>query len=116
LTLSRLAKWFGTGETEAGPQSDCWPVATWKIAEVDDWPPVEVLGKDFDWARRTGTGFVAQFNEKTWFLFHRDWFGWPDPPEWSLASYNAADGWRFYKDFDVLPENWSVPETQNAQN
>jgi hypothetical protein len=66
--------------------------------------------------RKTGTGYVAEFDGKKWFLFDRDWFGWPDPPEWGLASYGAGEGWRFFDDFDVLPDNWTVPKDRNASN
>jgi hypothetical protein len=65
--------------------------------------------------RKTGTGYVSEFDGKRWFLFDRDWFGWPDPPEWGLASYEAdGEGWRFFDDFDVLPDNWIVPKGSNA--
>jgi hypothetical protein len=67
--------------------------------------------------RKTGTGCVSEFLGKKWFLFDRDWFGWPDPPEWGLASYEAAgEGWRFFNDFEVLPDNWTVLKADNAPN
>ena len=115
--LSRLARWFRAADADSSEHPRLWPAVDWRIAETEDWPPVEPMGRDFDWARRMGTGFVADFDKKRWFLFHRDWFGWPDPPEWSLASYDIVGGaWLFYNDFDVLPKNWSVPENQNAYN
>jgi len=89
----------------------------WRAATESDWPPVEALGDDFDWARRTGTGFVAERDEENLFLIHRDWFGWPDPPEWGLASRSKADGsWYLWGSFDAVPENWKVPEVAHAQN
>jgi hypothetical protein len=117
VTFARLARWIGVGVGVATSNPSFWPPATWRVATAEDWPPAELLGEDFDWARRTGTGLVADFKEKKWFLLHRDWFGWPDPPEWSLASFKAdGEGWRFYDDFDVLPQNWVIPEVQNAPN
>ena len=116
MSIAALAKRLGfkTGRSATSPAS--WPAATWRPAATEDWPQTDLLEGDLDWMRKVGTGYVSEFNGKMWFLFHRDWFGWPDPPEWGLASYKANEGWRFFDDFDVLPGNWTVPKDSNASN
>lgn len=87
-----------------------WPL-TWRRAGLTDWPAISALGDDHDWARKTGTGFVAEFGNETLFLIDRDWFGWPDPPQWGLASFDAAKGeWNLWGNFSDLPHAWTVPD------
>lgn len=116
MTVPTLLKRLGhvVGLRAKTPQH--WPDVEWRPACEEDWPPTEKLTGDLDWVRRTGTGWSAEFYEKRWFLFDRDWFGWPDPPEWGLASFNTREGWRFYDDFDVFPSSWIVPKVQDAAN
>ena len=115
MSIAALAKRLGlTGRSATSPAT--WPTTTWRPAATKDWPPTELVEGDLDWMRKTGTGYVSEFDGKKWFLFDRDWFGWPDPPEWGLASYQASEGWRFFDDFDVLPEGWTVPKVSNASN
>jgi hypothetical protein len=87
-----------------------WPL-TWRRAGLEDWPPVSALGDDHDWARKMGTGFVAEFGDETLFLIDRDWFGWPDPPQWGLASFDRAGAkWQLWGNSDTLPPAWTVPD------
>ena len=86
-----------------------WPLA-WRRAGLNDWPAVSVLGDDYDWARKMGMGFVAEFSNEVLFLIDRDWFGWPDPPRWGLASFDPANGkWNLWGNFSDLPSAWTVP-------
>jgi hypothetical protein len=115
MTIAALAKRLGLKVARAPVSPGDWPATTWRPATIEDWPPSDLLQGDLDWMRKTGTGYVSEFHGKRWFLFDRDWFGWPDPPEWGLASYEAAgEGWQFFDDFDVLPKNWIVPKVTNA--
>lgn len=83
----------------------------WRRAGADDWPPSHALGQDYDWARKTGTGFIANFDDETLYLIDRDWFGWPDPPQWGLASYDRVPHkWRLWGNFDDAPPAWKLPE------
>ena len=87
-----------------------WPL-TWRRAGLNDWPAISALGDDHDWARKMGTGFIAEFGDEVLFLIDRDWFGWPDPPQWGLASFYAASGeWQLWGNFSDLPSAWTVPE------
>jgi hypothetical protein len=64
-----------------------------------------------------GTGYVAEAGDERLFLFSRDWFGWPDPPEWGLASFNnASRQWHLWGSFDALPSSWKVSEVADAQH
>ncbi|WP_448661314.1 hypothetical protein ACG3SL_11740 [Sphingomonas sp. CJ20] len=86
-----------------------WPL-DWRRAGSAEWPTGHALGRDHEWARRTGTGFVAEFDDETLFLIDRDWFGWPDPPQWSLASHDRArDKWQLWGSFDDVPSAWKLP-------
>ena len=116
MSIAALAKRLGFTMGRSASSPDSWPAVTWRPALTEDWPPTELVQNDLDWMRKTGTGYVSEFNGKRWFLFDRDWFGWPDPPEWGLASHEAEEGWRFFDDFDLLPENWVVPKDSNASN
>lgn len=83
----------------------------WRKAGGADWPSEEVVGSDFDWARQTGTGYVADGGAETLYLIDRDWFGWPDPPRWGLASRMKADGeWHIWGSFDEVPSAWSFTD------
>jgi hypothetical protein len=89
----------------------------WRRATEADWPPEHALADDVDWSRQMGVGFVAEAGDEKLFLFSRDWFGWPDPPEWGLASFNKVNGeWHLWGSFDVLPSTWKVPEVVHAEN
>jgi hypothetical protein len=116
MSIAALARRLGFTVGRYGKRPESWPAVSWRPATTEDWPPTKLLQGDLDWMRRTGTGYVSEFDGKRWFLFDRDWFGWPDPPEWGLASYEPSRGWRFFDDFDVLPENWIVPKVSNASN
>jgi hypothetical protein len=84
---------------------------------TNEWPPEDAFAGDFDFARRTGTGFVAETDDEKFFLIHRDWFGWPDPPEWGLVSQSKSDGsWNRWGSFDDLPASWNVPEITYAED
>ncbi|WP_434405745.1 hypothetical protein [Sphingobium sp. DN12] len=86
-----------------------WPLE-WRPAAENDWPPMSELGDDHDWARKMGTGFVAEFGNEILYLIDRDWFGWPDPPQWGLASFDrTSETWRLWGNFSDLPINWTVP-------
>ena len=87
-----------------------WPL-NWRRAGVEDWPTLSSLGSDHDWARKSGTGFVAEYGDEQLFLIDRDWFGWPDPPQWGLASYDRTrNKWRLWGNFDDVPTAWSLPD------
>jgi hypothetical protein len=87
-----------------------WPLNWWR-ASLDDWPPISALGDDYDWARKMGTGFVTEFGDEVLFLIDRDWFGWPDPPQWGLASFHKGQGkWALWGNFAVLPNAWKIPD------
>jgi len=91
-----------------------WSLA-WRKAEDADWPPAEAVEADLDWARRTGTGFVSDSETETLYLIERDWFGWPDPPRWGLASRAKADGgWHLWGSFDDIPPAWRFVDGTEA--
>lgn len=86
-----------------------WPLL-WRLAGAEDGPPSALLGNDFDWANKTGTGFVAHHGDETLYLIDRDWFGWPDPPQWSLASYDRRQDRHYvWGDFAECPPAWRLP-------
>ncbi len=87
-----------------------WPLI-WQHAEAENWPAMQALGDDHDWARKTGAGFVAEQGKERLFLIDRDWFGWPDPPQWGLASVDTVtETWNLWGNFSDLPAAWTVPD------
>jgi hypothetical protein len=89
----------------------------WRKAEEADWPPSEAVKADLDWPRRTGTGFVSDSETETLYLIDRDWFGWPDPPRWGLASRAKVDGtWHLWGSFDDIPPTWRFVDEGREAN
>lgn len=86
-----------------------WPL-TWRHAATHEWPPLPITADDFAWSREAGIGLVAEHGDEMLFLIDRDWFGWPDPPQWGLASYDRnRNRWALWGDFDEWPKAWQRP-------
>jgi hypothetical protein len=105
-----------------GPQVDeqergfheraCKPLAWSKI----DWrafPAAGVFGQGVEWFREHDIEYVTTFDGEEMVLIRNTWSGFPDPPEWGLASRRAgrADArWEMWGCFPALPNAWTVPE------
>lgn len=52
---------------------------------------------------------VADVGDEHWIVRDRDWFGWPDPPEYVFFAL-TGDTIRAAVDFDGWPPRWSLPD------
>ncbi|KQM86028.1 hypothetical protein ASE67_09150 [Sphingomonas sp. Leaf23] len=52
---------------------------------------------------------VAEVDDERWIVRDRDWFGWPDPPEYAFFAL-AGDTIRAATDFDEWPPRWTLPD------
>jgi len=56
---------------------------------------------------------VTTFDDEDLILIRNAWFGFPDPPEWGLASrptVNAEAKWKMWGHFRDLPAAWLIPD------
>ncbi len=87
------------------------PIA-WTPVPFAAFPPGGLFGQGRDWFASNDVGWAAVFDGEDLILVSRLWHGWPDPPEFALASRpTGADdsAWMWWGSFDVLPAAWSVP-------
>ncbi|RIV91919.1 hypothetical protein D2V17_02485 [Aurantiacibacter xanthus] len=47
--------------------------------------------------------------DEHWFIISRDWFGWPDPPEFALLCFTADGRIAMGHDFHHWPQSWTRP-------
>ncbi|WP_034158791.1 hypothetical protein [Sphingomonas sp. ERG5] len=91
-----------------------WQRLPWKT-----FPPEGIFGEQEDWFRAADVEFFASFGGEDLLLIQNCWFGWPDPPEWGLASRPGGEGvdWARWGHFRDLPTSWEMPnETTPEMN
>lgn len=80
---------------------------TWRIPTDMEGAAIEahpVLGRFGD-----DTIGVADVDDERWIVRDRDWFGWPDPPQYIFFAL-ADDRIRAAADFDRWPPRWTRPD------
>lgn len=85
----------------------------WTCAPWNDFPQSGIFGRDRDWFVSNDIAFYATFEGEDLILFHNTWHGFPDPPEWGLASRPAGQvnaQWSHWGHFPGLPTLWVMPE------
>jgi len=85
-----------------------WVKVNWK-----DFPENGIFGRDRDWFINHDIEYVATYDDKYLILIRNAWFGFPDPPEWGLASRSvdkAESSWTLWGHFPVIPAAWQLPE------
>ena len=63
--------------------------------------------------------FYASHDGEDMLLMALAWHGFPDPPEWRLAtrpSEQPNNEWESWGYFPELPQVWEIPERNNAPN
>lgn len=86
----------------------------WTKVDWNAFPKEGLLGRDRDWFVRNDIEYIATSEEEDLVLIRNTWSGFPDPPEWGLASRpkgNDAAQWESWGRFPRLPEAWTVPIT-----
>lgn len=84
------------------------------------WEPVRamapddmVFGKSKQWLAQRDIAYYAEHDGERLLLIQLSWHGFPDPPEWGLASRLIGHDdkrWSEWGYFAYLPAAWSVPQ------
>lgn len=85
----------------------------WTKVDWQDFPDDGIIGHDREWFVRQDIAYVATLDGEELILLRNTWSGFPDPPEWGLASRpagNAEAEWEVWGHFPDLPANWRVPD------
>lgn len=92
----------------------------WSRLDPAAFPAQGIFGHDRDWFISRDIDFFATFDGEHLLLIRNTYSGFPDPPEWGLASRPASppasrlasgDGnpWTPWGHFESLPNGWWVP-------
>lgn len=92
----------------------------WSRIDHAAFPEQGIFGHDRDWFISRDIEFFATFDGEHLVLIRNTYSGFPDPPEWGLASLPASrpasppasgDGnpWTPWGHFETLPSGWWVP-------
>jgi hypothetical protein len=63
--------------------------------------------------------YYARHHGEDMLLMQFIWHGFPDPPEWGLATRSSEQlggPWDRWGYFATLPNAWKIPEKNNAKN
>lgn len=88
------------------------PLAWVKIA-WGSFPVEGIFGRDRAWFANNEIEYCTTFEGEDYLLIRNTWHGFPDPPEWGLASRPSGqtnDEWQKWGHFPTLPPAWSVPD------
>ena len=75
----------------------------------------KLFGLEKRWFVSHDVAYFAEHDGEQLILIQLAWHGFPDPPEWGLASRAIGDEtepWNHWGQFAHLPSSWSVPENQ----
>lgn len=89
----------------------------WTKVDWQNFPKSGIFGHDRDWFISHDIAYVATFDHEDLLLIQNIWFGFPDPPEWALASRPAGDSaatWAMWGHFPLLPSLWQVPDVDRS--
>jgi hypothetical protein len=87
-----------------------WPIV-WSAIPWQGWPEQGLFGESRDWFGRNEVEHHARHEGEDLILVKRAWAGWPDPPQYGLASRAGVDAlWAYWGSFDFPPEAWRFPE------
>lgn len=117
-----LPEWEPVPWDAEGPQVDAQELGfhqraltplVWTKIDWSCFPAEGIFGRDRDWFMRHEIEWVATHDEEHLILIRNSWHGWPDPPEWCLASRpigNDTVEWQSWGCFPFLPASWTVPD------
>jgi hypothetical protein len=105
-------------EQEKGFHKRATALIIWKKVPWTDFPPAGVFGHTRDWFTSNEVAFTATRDGEDLILTQSFWHGFPDPPEWGLASRPTAQHdvkWTLWGYFPRLPMCWVMPEERRSQ-
>jgi hypothetical protein len=77
----------------------------------------KLFGMELGWHSELDVEFCAVFNGEDFVLMQQLWHGFPDPPEWRLASRPSGQPdlpWESWGYFADPPKAWLFPRDTNA--
>ena len=84
---------------------------TWHVI-----PPEGIFGYSCDWFQSNEIDFFAVSDGEDLVLISRMYFGFPDPPQYGLASRpsGCSDAeWAMWGSFPNIPKTWYLPGQQD---
>ncbi|OJW58050.1 MAG: hypothetical protein BGO57_12435 [Sphingomonadales bacterium 63-6] len=87
-----------------------------------EWIPIRTSGQSIfgiDVSKLTSADvkFYTTHDGEEMLLMQLTWHGWPDPPEWRLASRphgSKKSSWSSWGYFSELPRAWTMPEASKS--
>lgn len=98
-------------EQERGFHRRALQPITWDAVPYKSFPSDGIFGHHRDWFSEHEIDFYASFDGEDLVLIRNPWHGFPDPPEWGLASRPSGRTdlkWAVWGHFPNLPAAWSV--------
>jgi hypothetical protein len=90
----------------------------WRAVPYKSFPGEGIFGHQHDWFAGHDIEFYASFDGEDLVLIRNLWHGFPDPPEWGLASRPLGRPdveWESWGHFPKIPEAWSVPGVEGKE-
>lgn len=85
---------------------------SWQAVPLSAFPQEGIFGHGRDWFISNDIAFFSTTDGENLLLVQNTWHGFPDPPEWGLASrpVNQNDKrWDQWGFFPKIPRKWRVP-------
>ncbi len=104
-------------EQERGFHQRALKLLVWTKIDWMNFPENGIFGRDRHWFVSHDIEYVTTFDGEDLILIRNIWFGFPDPPEWGLASRPAGDAdasWQMWGHFPALPAAWLVPDARSS--
>ena len=86
----------------------------WTKFDPMNFPEQGIFGKTKEWFTDHDIAYVTSFDGEDLILMQGMYHGFPDPPEWGLASRAAGQhgtAWEHWGHFAVLPVAWKLGNT-----
>lgn len=96
-------------EQERGFRERARRPLAWRKVDWNNFPKAGVFGRNRDWFIDNDINYVTTADGEDLILIRNTWSGFPDPPEWGLASRPAGDEqakWQPWGPFPDLPAAW----------
>ncbi|MDX8355035.1 hypothetical protein [Cognatiyoonia sp. IB215182] len=84
----------------------------WKPLHWESFPEEGIFGEKKAWFQSHDVAYVASLGREDLILIQNLYFGFPDPPEWGLASRPSSQSkgnWSHWGHFPDIPEAWELP-------
>ncbi|BBF71065.1 hypothetical protein [Sphingomonas bisphenolicum] len=99
-------------EQELGFHERALKAIDWTRLPWKRFPSEGIFGKDKEWFEFVDAEFYAVVDGEDLILIQNIWHGFPDPPEWGLATKPMGQdvAWSRWGHFPDLPASWRVPK------